>query len=244
MSANAPGGSHYRDDLTRVPLEFWRRATGEPVIRAPWGETAMADTLSVLRVELQNPYTTNVGNSPRFVEWQFQRATIAVYGHPMTIAQYQRRKAEGALPPDVRNSPRMQILNLATIMAVVLLIALLSELGLWYRIGRSRGGTYGVYLTFTIPFLVFFGAIALDFIYAKYPMSSVSVSIAESALMRLSSALPENLAVLAIISALPLIALYAMLEWQFDRAESIDPKRSGNKFARLLARPAPFFRTS
>lgn len=241
MNANAPKGSHYRDDLTRVPLEFWGRATGEPVIRAPWGETAMADTLSVLREELQNPYTTNVGNTPRFVEWQFQRATTAVYGHPMTIALYQRRKADGALPPDVRNSPRMQILNLATIMAVVLLIALFSELTLWYRIGRSRAGTYVVSLPFAILFL---GPIALDSVYREYPMSSVSVSIAESALMRLSGALPDNLAALAIISALPVIVLYAMLEWQFDRAESVDPKRSGTKLARLLARPAPFFRTS
>jgi hypothetical protein len=241
MATNAPGDSHDRNNITRVPLEFWRRATADRVIAAPWGETAVADTLSVLHVSLQNPYTTNVGNSTRFVEWQFQRATTAVYGRPMTIALYQRRNAEGTLPPDVLSSRRMKILNGATIFAVVLLVALLGELALWYRIGTSRAGSWIVQLSFVVVFLA---AIAIDFIYAKYPMSSVVVSIVESSLLHLSGVLPGSLVAMTIISALPVIAIYALLEWQFGRAESVEARRPVTRVGRFLARPVPYVHTS
>jgi len=241
MSTNAPSGSHERDDMTRVPLEFWRRATGDPVITAPWGETAIADTLSVLRVELQNPYTTNVGSSALFVEWQFQRATTAVYGHPMTTAIYRSRKAEGTLPPNVFSSRQMQTLNVATVIAIALLLAVGSELALSHRFGGSRAGSYLVTVVFMVVALA---PVAIDWMYAKYPMSGVTTSIAESALIRLSAFLPTNLAVLTIISALPVIAIYAMLEWQFDRSELVEARRSGSTVGRFLARPVPNFRTS
>jgi len=241
MSANAPEGSHYRDDLTRVPLEFWHRATGEPVIRAPWGETAMADTLSVLRVELQNPYTTNVGNSPRFVEWQLHRATTAVYGLPMTIAVYRSRKAASTLPPKAISSQRMQILNVMTLIGIALLLAFLVELSQRYWFEGNRLSNYIVQSFFALFLL---SPIAVDWIYAKYPMSSVTRSIVEAALLRVSAFLPASLLALTIISALPAIAIYAMLQWQFDRADSVEPRRSESRVGRFLARPAPFFRTS
>jgi hypothetical protein len=73
----------------RPPLEFWR--TGEaPVIESPWGETWRPATVRLLGVAIYNPYSFGPANSARFFEWQFRRATEAVYGQAMDYADYKR----------------------------------------------------------------------------------------------------------------------------------------------------------
>lgn len=143
--------------------------------------------------------------------------------------------------PKVISSQRMQVLNVMTIIGIALLLALLVELSQRYS---REGGRLSNYIVPSLIVLFMLSPIAVDWIYAKYPMSSVTRSIVEAALLRVSAFLPASLLALTIISALPVIAIYSMLEWQFDRADSVESRRSESRVGRFLARPAPFFRTS
>ena len=65
------------------PDEYLVRAKEDnaPIIRAPWGETFDPATNSTDGFDVYNPYSSGCNNSERFLDWQFARATAAVYGH-------------------------------------------------------------------------------------------------------------------------------------------------------------------
>jgi hypothetical protein len=242
MRTGAPQSADDLYNLTRVPLEFWHRAPlgGDARIVAPWGETAIEDTFSILGQRLVNPYTTHPGSSAQYVEWQFRRATTAVYGHPMSIENYKRLEHDGTLPPDVLSSARMEILNVGSFTAIALLLVLLIEMACWHRIATNRARSFAVRSIAGFPVLL----MVVNFIYGRYPASDVVTPIVERALLRASSALPSSLAVTALVAVLPVVAVYALLEWQIARSEWVGAKPSTTRLGRFLSRPVRGFQTS
>lgn len=214
----APTPSHnlrYRKNRTQVPLEYWGRVRNgrHPIITAPWGESVEADTISILGVMLANPFSTDAQSSQRFVEWQFERATAATFGRSISMASYD---SSATLPPTVLSTPRMQFLNAGAIVSTLLLLIFLIELGHWNLFKRQHlipklGDAASI-----LPIGVVMG---IYFYYENRRDVNVVVAAAESALRSLSNALPPRVFVVFLAAVAPVVLSYAMLEWQFGRAE-------------------------
>ncbi|MEP6621253.1 MAG: hypothetical protein ABJE47_18145 [bacterium] len=216
---NAPHSWYARGDYfsspTRVSLEYWSRMGSEtvPVITAPWGEQAAADTITVLGIALFNPYTSVKGSSDAFVKWQYARLTTAVFGHPVPYEEY---SASRAFPPSRTQSARMRLLNLATVAVLALFMAWAAEFRRWRRFALV-GTTLGRALVW-VPALLTMGLIGVD---ARYTSTGaqVVVPMAERALLFVNAALPQNILAVCIAALLPVVAMYALLEWQFSQSE-------------------------
>lgn len=221
MSRGAPHlpTPHYYDNKTNVPLEFWRRVptTGAELIASPWGETARPDTLSLPGMTVFNPFTSHEENTQRFIEWQFERATTAVYGRPLTLAAYD---ADGARhPARVTSSARMVLLNGGAILIVFLLLMWVSECSHSYRNAmRGRRGLVAVLPTM-LPMLLVTG----DMIAGAKRGTGLIVPATEALLLELSRMLPANPVVILALIAPPAIALFLLLEWQSGRSEASSP---------------------
>jgi hypothetical protein len=196
----------------QVPLEFWRHAAGgrAPEIRAPWGESVRPATIRVLGAAFYNPYETARGNSQQFMEWQFDRATGEIYGRPIGPRQLGRGM------PSVMSTARLQILELAAILMIVLAIAGGLEFANGHRMGRL-----GSKLRNAISIAVLSGPFVLLFAYNMWsPVPGlISDHLMPLLLLHLSRALPENLAALAAIAAIPVIAIYLAAERMAAEAE-------------------------
>lgn len=219
IGVNAPSASNdakYANNRTRVSLEYWSRTpeAGVPVITSPWGETVSADTLSILGAMLYNPYSTTAHSSHRFVEWQFERAATAVYGTPMSMEQYD---SGAPLPPTFVDGTRMRILNLGATLALGLLLVLLTELARSHRLHATRiRGSLAEILALTPLWVVW----SVGFYYVFRRHVFIGSPITEAALRQLSAMLPQNTGVVALVAAVPVISLYAALEWQFGQSET------------------------
>lgn len=67
-----------------VSADFWIPAGPEPsVIVSPWGESFAPPLHREPGFNVYNPYAVGCGNSDRFLDWQFERATAAVYGRAL-----------------------------------------------------------------------------------------------------------------------------------------------------------------
>lgn len=207
--------TRYFNNRTNVALEYWRRSPDgrPPAIVAPWGESYPPDVLTVLGVSFYNPYSSGEGSSPRFIEWQFERATTAVYGRPVSLDE---DDAEGAVrPPRVTRSPRMQILNGGAILALVLCLVFLGELARWHRLSRTRPGrTIAMVVTIAPIFLVI-----ADEIYGIKHGTQLITPVTEAILLHASRILPSGVLPVIVAAAVPVIAMYALLEWQFGKSE-------------------------
>jgi len=108
------------------------RADHAPVIQAPWGETIHPATNRLFKSDLYNPYTTGCNNSERFLDWQFARATTAVYGHPIT----RDRKAGSYVVSSPVGIPRIrrQLLTIGGIAGYQMLSAIIWMLDDWRRL--------------------------------------------------------------------------------------------------------------
>jgi len=120
------------------PLEFRVRAQADhaPLIRAPWGETFQPAINSFYGFDVYNPYASNCDNSERFLDWQFARATTAVYGQsiPRDLAAGSYVVISQLAIPRIRK-------HLVTIgvMAFCLMLAMLATtLEDWYRLRRIK----------------------------------------------------------------------------------------------------------
>jgi len=228
---------------TRVPLEFWRSIAPkvDPIVTAPWGESIAADTFSILGHALYNPYSKDSSNSPRFVEWQFQRATTAVFGAPISSDAYRQLKQRGELPTDALSTARMEVLNAATVLTLILLISFASERSYSYYNGlRGR-------LTSVVRWTIWcslFAVMLLPAFFITGRATDVFAPLVEVLLLRLSTILPSNLVVVILVAAVPVVAVYALLERQFGKGDFMKPGEQGSTAEGFLSQPAPYYHTS
>ena len=203
------------ENRTNVTLEYWRRSPDGPLpaIVAPWGESYPPDAFEVLGVTFYNPYSSGKGSSQRFIEWQFERATTAVYGRPMSLEQYDADRAHR--PPRVTRTPRMQILNGGAILALILALVFLGEVAHWHRLNRTRAIHTIARGVAAAPMFL---AIA-DLIYGVKSGTQLITPATEAALLHLSRILPSGLLPAIVAAAVPVIAMYVLLEWQLGKSE-------------------------
>ena len=205
---------------------FWKIAPGGrvPVMQAPWGEESQPEPVRILSLTFYNPYATAKGNSRRFGEWQFARATSDIYGRPMTPRELAHAKRADLTPVTLR--PRMQILSIGAVLVVALVWAWLIELLSWHRLGRLSAAarkalTYGATLLIVVTILG-------DFLVSKVP-GPVSQAALEGGLLFVSRHLPPNLAVVAGVALLPSVVLWCILDRQAAGSEisgAVQPAQS------------------
>jgi hypothetical protein len=188
--------------------------TGAELIASPWGETARPDTLTLLGMTVFNPFTSHEENSQRFIEWQFERATTAVYGRPLTLAAYD---ADGARHLSrVTSSPRMLLLNGGVLLIVFLLLMWFGERSHSYRNAmRGRRGLVAALPTM-LPMLL----VTADMIAGVKRGTGLLMPVTEALLLKLSGMLPANPLIILALIAPPAIALFLLLEWQSGRSET------------------------
>jgi hypothetical protein len=120
------------------PLEFRVRAPADhaPVIRAPWGETFQPATNSFIGFDVYNPYASDCGNSEPFLDWEFARATAAVYGRPIP----RDRTAGSYVVVSQLAIPRIrkQLVTIALMAFCLMLMLLIAILEDWYRLRLLR----------------------------------------------------------------------------------------------------------
>jgi hypothetical protein len=193
--------------------DCWRFARGVPVpvTVAPWGETAEPDVARFPGFVLYNPFAVRPDNSKRFLEWQFQRATEAIYGRRISTDEYHRTDRGKLRPISMQSRAAMLTLAIVTCMALfgAFCFAMLESrrFGRLSKLWRNALGAVAVTLGFA-PVL----AIML--------FSRVTPNILiGAAAIRLSEALPATQwaplgAAIAIVAA-----AYAVLTWQFRTLE-------------------------
>jgi hypothetical protein len=185
----------------RPPLEFWH-AGEAPVIESPWGESCRPATVHLLGVAIYNPYSLGPANSARFFEWQFRRATEAVYGQAIDYADYQS--------PHVRFRPllrqaRLAILNLSACACWVLLLFNLAFTAMHWRFRRffAQGHTVVGWLLVALTAPIFL----IDWLPRVTLPGPISVSMVDALLLRVSAVLPAGLPAVALAAVLPVVLL-------------------------------------
>jgi len=197
------------DDGARY-VELWRVARGgeTPVIQAPWGETVHPAGMPVLGWVVYNPFVVAPRSSPQFVEWQFQRATEAIYGRAIPTAEYRKLPWTALRPLSLQW--RAGVLSTALMLGIAMLGVFSVTIYEWRPFGRLSKAwrtTFG-----TVAMVLAFGPVlALDFVGLGGPIHVGSTGLVMMVALRLS-AYPW-LAV-AIVSA-----GYAVLQWQFAGVE-------------------------
>jgi hypothetical protein len=207
-----------------APATYWNWAWGwqAPVIQSPWGETTQPKTFSRLGFAFYNPYSVAPHNSARFLDWQFARATEAVYGRAVPLAQSAELPKLGLIPVARRLRTR----------SIELLAAVLAFLGffylaLWRKTSGGRIWAVLVGLTVLAPF-------GLDFLTTLRVIGSGMLS--DIVTVRLAAILPQNWLALAVVAALLLGGAYLAVEKQFEKVDLIRgaaprmPKRRNREF--------------
>jgi len=194
----------------KVPVAYWLRARGgeAPVIQAPWGERCQPHTYTLFGVALYNPYAVEDGKSMEFFEWQFERATKAVYGKAITRSQYEAALLSGPL---VVQQLRITALKLTAMIAGCLLMIYIFQFVWWYRVRRrvrtAVVGTSVCLLVFGV--IVWMGGISH---LGTYEMQS-GKELVEAALIWCAKALPQSPLLLGGV----LIAFIGLLYWMVDK---------------------------
>lgn len=219
-SPSTPYGDRYFSSDTRVPLAFWHVAPNgvTPRIVSPFGESVEPYTLSVAGVLLFNPYSSREESSPQFVAWQFARATSVVYGQALTLKEYEKASGANALPPTVLASLRIWILGVAAFVTFLLLLLWLSELV------RHPSANIGISQNF-MGFISHFPMILLvlfDTSYVFRRQGYVFGPLVQKVLLELSLRLPSNTVLVSLLALLPVLAMYALFEWQFAQSETTE----------------------
>ena len=211
-----------------VNFEFWYRAPAgkAPVISSPWGETVHATTFRVLGITFFNPYSVDPGNSRRFFEWQFERATEAVYGRVIPIKQYGEASRVGLEPVTAR--PRMRILLLWAALIAVLVLVYLIEVTRWQRLWRVPDHLRGA-----LPFVSLFVVIVIDIVGQLVSRCSLGTALVHAALLQLSDLLPGNLLVVTAAALVPVMGMYWLVEKQFSKSELLGPIRQSAAWGRM-----------
>lgn len=115
-------------------LEYWIpvRSAKAPPIEAPWGETFQPPVNRVMGIDIYDPYAVGCDNSRRFLEWQFNRATITIYGHSIPLD----KKVDFEVERTAISGLRTQLVTIASLMAFSLLSLLIAMSFDWHRTRR------------------------------------------------------------------------------------------------------------
>jgi hypothetical protein len=179
-----------------------------PPIVAPWGESSQPRVQTIAATfggseYLYNPYWVGPDNSPRFVEWQFGRATAAIYGRALTLEQLHTALLAGLRP--ITSQARLSIIRMGFGVAWLLTIAVIAAIERWTSARWARR---------LLPWLPFLGILVASlFLAAVWPY------LIPSALLRLSALLPSNLILMTLLLLVPLACLYRLLETVFRYTE-------------------------
>jgi hypothetical protein len=189
-----------------VPATYWHWIGEEDAatIRAPWGEESHPKTFLRLGLLFYNPYSVAPRNSTRFLEWQFARATKAVYGRSVPLAQ----SAQLRSPVWISVSRTLRAQCAAALGAALVFLAMLL-LTFWFRAGG--GGCLTSFICFLL-FLPFLGDALTDSVRSSGPLSDILA-------FRFAGMLPESWAALLTLALLLLVVSYLLLEKQFQRVE-------------------------
>ncbi len=205
------------DSPTRVPFEYWAPARGDsaPVIRAAWGETAPAYTLKVFGVTYFNPYTVRATSSSAFLDWQFRRATQAVYGDELDRSTYQ----PDAAPRRVTFGLRMQLLEGSAMLLYTMLLLAMAIVQRPWMYAR----TILLRLQALMPIALAVQTLT-DFTY-QATGSSVTFALGQRALLQLNhylnSVAPDSLVLVFVVALVPLVAMYVLLRVLAERVTPI-----------------------
>jgi hypothetical protein len=189
-------------------VDFWALADRgkAPVIQAPWGETFQPPVFRYSGFDIFNPYAVGCGNSDRFLDWQFSRATIAVYGRPILLG-----KKVGWEVVDshvVVTGLRTQFVTVACIMGLAMLGAIGMLLNDWHRFRRLTVSVRVAILSVT-------GA-------AGFALMMLDIGNKFSLLQWMSWALPQSFAGAAAVVVPSLAILYWVLDTLFGQVEIVD----------------------
>jgi hypothetical protein len=115
-------------------LEYWIpiRSGKAPLIDAPWGETFQPPVNRVMGFDIYDPYAVGCDNSRRFLEWQFNRATVAIYGRSIPLD----KKVDPGVKQTAISALRTQVVAIASLMAFSLLSLLIAMTFDWHRMRR------------------------------------------------------------------------------------------------------------
>ena len=208
--------SNRRSDV-RVPMAFW--GTGKaPIIESPWGESWQPRVVQLGGVKIYNPYSFGPANSTRFFEWQFRRATKAVYGEAIDYADFKRRWP--ALRPLTRQA-RFAILDLAACAFGLLLMANLAFIATHWRFRRALDHGQQLLLALVLAPMTFVFLIDL----APGNDGAIAGSMVHGLLLRISALLPAGLPAVALAAAMP-VALLCWTAARLFRGVELPPSAS------------------
>jgi hypothetical protein len=205
---------------TTAPLVLWQRTPrgSAPVLRAPWGEEVVADTLTLLGLTLYNPYTVRVGNSDPFATWQFDKLNEQHFGVRVTRAEFETTDNRELPLPLTQRWP-VQLLVAALLFAY-------AALGLWaYEYTRnhrvSRGSMAPALARAWLPVMLWFGAAGIPFVLTMRLSFSrggaLVTSVLETSMLRVAEVLPGWL--VPIVALLVVGVAFLPVVWQSRRSE-------------------------
>jgi hypothetical protein len=229
-SQGLPGFSLYRLDencktLNVLPsVDFWTLANRgiAPVIQAPWGEIFQPPVFHNSGFDIFNPYAVGCGNSNRFLNWQFSRATIAVYGRPIPLGK--KVGWEAVDTHVVVTSLRTQFVTVAFIMGFAMLGTTGMLLNDWHRFRRLAHSV-------RVTILSVAGA-------AGFALMMLDVGNKFSLSQWMSWALPQSFAGAAAIAVPSLAILYWVLDTLFRQVELVDKPELSPAWG-SVAKPSP-----
>jgi hypothetical protein len=207
--------SHRVPDV-RPPLEFWR--TGKaPIIESPWGESWQPETVRLRGVAIYNPYSFGPGSSERFCDWQFRRATEAVYGEAIDYAHFKRHRL-GVRP--LTRQTRLAMLNLSACACWIMLLVNLLLTSMHWRVGRISRHGQSVLSALLLAQMVLF--LLLELAPGNLPAGHISDSLVNALLLRISAVLPAGLPAVTLAAVLP-VALLCWTAAQLFRGVELPP---------------------
>lgn len=193
-----------------VPAYHWSWALRAPAaIRAPWGEESEPKPFRRAGVLTYNPYSVAAHNSARFLDWQFTRATKAVYGRGIPFAG--AAELPGLVP--VEHGLRMRCV---AVLAALFGLMVIFSLSFWAKAQRGLGCVL-LLMVCLLPFSF------CDFFTAHDVARSGSLT--ETFVVCLAGILPQNWIALLVPTLLLLAFLYRAVEKQFERIELIPEAR-------------------
>jgi hypothetical protein len=187
----------------QVPAGYWRWAGdgSAPAIEAPWGESYRPEVSTRWRLAFFNPYSVGRESSQRYLEWQFLRATQAVYGQAIPVS----RIDDLARMKTILQQPRAQAIVAAAVPLYFLIQMCSLHLYGWKHLRYTRAG-FRIWLA-AAPMLA-----AFLLVLAPFPRFGDGSFLIETLLLRLAGLLADNLWMLALMTLAAMAGLYWVAE--------------------------------